>query len=289
MARQLAEEPGLGSPSGRAGVLTVAVSGDLFEDCPALTVGYIREPHRLEIRCLTLAPTGEGPHVTPAEEPAEEAHASADPAVEAISVREVTDAWQRIVGWLQRHAPESWAALRPGASSAAIADLEADLGFPLPAGLRALWLLSAGDDGAGGRGCLPGNTALMTPAAAAATYRLKMDAQSHQDTLNARRAEYERITVWRPSRIPVFALGPADSTSGLYLDSETGSLGRWSRYNEPPDEEVDTLVTYLEGTADALEHPAMAYQDKPGLVGGTLVWLSNLDAAGEDRWQPWNG
>lgn len=53
-----------------------------------------------------------------------------------------------------------------------------------------------------------------------------MGAQTHEDTFNTNRPQEERITVWKATRIPVNALGPTDSTSGLYLDAETGSLGR---------------------------------------------------------------
>jgi hypothetical protein len=116
-----------------------------------------------------------------------------------------------------------------------------------------------------------------------------MDAQAHQDTLNARRPECDRITVWKPTWIPVVASGVADRTSGLYLDVATGYLGRWSRYYEAPGDELDTLVTYLEEVADMLEAPALATRDKPGAVGGALVWGSRLDPAVEDRWQPLTG
>ena len=68
----------------------------------------------------------------------------------------------------------------------------------------------------------------------AATYRRKTGAPAHEDARSVGRLEDERITVWKPAWIPVVALGPTGSTSGLYLDSETGCLGRWSRYNEPP-------------------------------------------------------
>ena len=67
------------------------------------------------------------------------------------------------------------------------------------------------------------------------------------------------------------------------LDAATGYLGRWSRYYEAPGEERDTLVTYLEEMADMLGSPALAARDKPGLTGGTLVWLSSIDAVQEDR------
>ncbi|MFF4749330.1 hypothetical protein ACWD5R_34465 [Streptomyces sp. NPDC002514] len=45
----------------------------------------------------------------------------ADPDVAAVTVRQVADAWRRITGWLRHNAPDSYAALRPGAGPAAIA------------------------------------------------------------------------------------------------------------------------------------------------------------------------
>ncbi|MEV7567726.1 SMI1/KNR4 family protein [Streptomyces tanashiensis] len=47
-------------------------------------------------------------------------------------------AWARIVHWLEEHAPGDAAALRPGASEAALDALEDGLGFPLDPALRAL-------------------------------------------------------------------------------------------------------------------------------------------------------
>ncbi len=290
MAGRLADDPDLGVPSGLHGILTVTVDGDLFEDCPALAIGYINEPGRIEIRYLTLAPSAEpAAHAQdrePDREPDLEQVWPADPDVAAITVREVADAWHRITRWLRDNAPDSHTALRTGADLAAVAALESELGIRIPVELTVLWLLTAGDDGADGRGCLPGNRALMPLDDVAAVHRLKTDAQAQHDIDNAGRPEDERIIVWRPTWIPVVAHGPADRVSGLYLDTGTGFLGRWSRYDDHPDEELDTLVTYLEETADALEAPALAPRDKPGLIGGTLVWLSSIDPAREDRWRP---
>ncbi|MFF1764734.1 hypothetical protein [Streptomyces sp. NPDC058249] len=291
LAGRLADDPDMGRSSGLPGILTVTVDGDMFEDCPDLSVGYIREPDRIEIRFLSAAPPTEP--ATDAQEQEQEQEQErdrpVDPVAATVTVRQVADAWRRITGWLKHNAPDSYAALRAGACPAAIAALEDDLGIRIPVELHVLWLLTSGDDGSNGWGCLPGNRALMTLDAVAAAYRLKMDAQAHEDALNARRPEHDRITVWKATRIPVVALGPADSTSGLYLDAATGYLGRWSRYNEGPGDVLDTLVTYLEEAADMLEAPALATRDKPGLIGGTLVWLSSIDPAQADRWQPLTG
>ena len=35
-----------------------------------------------------------------------------------------------------------------------------------------------------------------------------------------------------------------------------------------------------------LETLALVTRDKPGLIGGKLVWLSSTDPAREDWWQP---
>ncbi|WP_338682233.1 hypothetical protein QD712_07330 [Streptomyces acidiscabies] len=282
VAGQLADDPDLGHPSGLPGILSVRIEDDVIEDCPALAIGYIREPDRIQIRFLTLARPVEAPEpVAEQEEP----EPRADLVTEATTARQVADAWRRITYWLQRHAPDSYAALRPGADLGVLAALEGELGIRLPVELRVLWTLTEGDDGADGWGCLPGNMALMNLADVAHRYRLKMDAQANLGTHNADHSEDERITVWEATRIPVIALSPADNTMGLYLDAATGYLGFWSRYDEPPGEELDTLVTYLEETADMLEAPALATRDKPGLVGGALVWLSGIDPAHEHHWQ----
>ncbi|MFE9769526.1 hypothetical protein ACFYPC_34245 [Streptomyces sp. NPDC005808] len=289
LAGQLADEPGMGRPSGLPGILTVTVDGDMFEDCPDLSVGYVREPDRIEIRFLRAASSTEPSTDARDQGQGRAPDRSADPVAAAVTVREVADAWRRITGWLKHNAPDSYAALRAGAGPAAIAALEDGLGIRIPVELHALWLLTAGDDGGDGWGCLPGNRALLTLDAVAAVHRLKMDSQAREDVLNTDRPEGERITVWKATWIPVVALGPADRTSGLYLDADSGYLGRWSRYNEGRGEVLDTLVTYLEEAADLLEAPVLATGDKPGLIGGALVWLSSIDPAQEDRWQPWTG
>lgn len=38
-----------------------------------------------------------------------------------------------------------------------------------------------------------------------------------------------------------------------------------------------------------LETPALATRGQPGLIGGTLIWLSGVDPAREDPWRPLTG
>lgn len=212
-------------------------------------------------------------------------------AEDAIAAREITEAWRRITDWLALHAPDSLAALRPGASPAEIDAVERELGGPrVPAALRALWTLTSGDDGAaadtdtdtdtgtdtgtGTRtrtrtrtrvGCLPGNRALIPLDSVAAAYR-----------------SLSGTAGWRPGRLPVISRGPADRSSGLFLDTETGHLGHWTRHGAEADEDTpDSLGSYLEETADTLEHPALATGDRPGTSGGTVVWESGAVSAAE--------
>ncbi|MET9657598.1 hypothetical protein [Streptomyces sp. NPDC006510] len=59
LAGRLADDPDMGRSSGLPGILTVTVDGDLFEDCPVLDIGRIREPDRIEIRYVSLLASAE--------------------------------------------------------------------------------------------------------------------------------------------------------------------------------------------------------------------------------------
>ncbi|OAR21871.1 hypothetical protein A8W25_30845 [Streptomyces sp. ERV7] len=194
-----------------------------------------------------------------------------------MAVRQVTDAWQRIETWLRAHAPASYACLKPGASQGEIAALEEALDARVPADLKALWSLHAGVRGRQGAGFLLDNYALMDLDGVVSVYQMKMDSQRHEETLNAiRRAEgrgEDEFTIWKPSWVPVFSFGPTDLIYGIYLDTETGALHRWSNsYEAQDDERRETLITYLEEVADFLETPGLAVGARPGLAGGALVW-----------------
>ncbi|HET6356516.1 hypothetical protein [Streptomyces sp.] len=133
----------------------------------------------------------------------------------------------------------------------------------------------------------------MTLDAVTAFHLQQMDAQRSEDALNANRRTPgdDQITIWKPSWIPVCSFGVTDRTSGLYLDTETGYLGHWSRYNEDrgDEDERDTLTTYLEEIADSLETPSLATRDKPGLINGSLVWGSMINPDQEDQWVAFEG
>lgn len=103
-------------------------------------------------------------------------------------------------------------------------------------------MLTGGDDGVDGAGCLPGNQALMAPDSVVGWYRQQRDSQARQGAMNARCPDDDRITVWNDSWIPIAAYGPPDHrppdhTSGLYLDTgyrPPRPLVPIPRYNEAP-------------------------------------------------------
>ncbi|MCF2436754.1 hypothetical protein LV779_31920 [Streptomyces thinghirensis] len=55
----MADDPEMGRPSALPGILSVTVDGAVFEDCPDPTIGYIREPDRIQIRYVNAVPTAD--------------------------------------------------------------------------------------------------------------------------------------------------------------------------------------------------------------------------------------
>lgn len=205
-----------------------------------------------------------------------------DPRMEEIEVRQVIDAWQRIVMWLTEYAPASAGALRPGASEADLAAVEETLGVRVPAELKALWGLNAGVDNVDGAAFLLRNWALMTPDSVIRFYRMQMGIQQRDGN--------DEFTVWKPSWIPVCSFGAADVAFGLYLDTRGGELWRWSRYGDVRAEpEFESVTVLLEEMADTLEAPSLAGLPKPGLVEGGLSWGPPSDPDREALWEPLAG
>ncbi|MFE7173218.1 SMI1/KNR4 family protein [Streptomyces sp. NPDC057616] len=194
-----------------------------------------------------------------------------DAAQEETAGRQVTDAWTRIETWLRVHAPASHEALLPGASEQELIHLEDVLGTRLPAELTALWRLHAGVHDARGAGFLFRNWALMNVADVAEYHGNQMRLGDDD--------------VWLRPWIPFCSAGVHDRSFVLYVDAKTGTVGYSSRYGERR-EEFASLSVYLEEMADALEVPALAGKEKPGLADGALVWGPVGDVPG---WQPYNG
>ncbi|MFD7169752.1 SMI1/KNR4 family protein [Streptomyces violascens] len=201
-----------------------------------------------------------------------------------ITGRQVTDAWRRIEGWLREHAPATYAALGPGADDEQINAVENALGFAVPVELRMLWGLVSGGN-VKGRGPWRDNNNLISLDEVIGHYRLKLKIQADLDENHEKfaRLEEDRAIAWQRLWIPVFSTRVYDTSHGAFLDAGNGLMWKWTRYAyiPPTDKDPqDSIVTYMEDLADALEYPALA-EDTPGLVEGALVWRSCV-RAGED-------
>ncbi|WP_405935345.1 SMI1/KNR4 family protein [Streptomyces sp. NBC_00726] len=183
---------------------------------------------------------------------------------DAPAAERVTRAWAQILEWLAAYTPPSYAALRPGASDDELARLEALLGAEVPEELKALWRLSAGEDGVNGSGLMLGAWTLMPLDAVAEVHRRQTETE---DELGE-----EGPAFWESSWIPFCSHGSDDTGYGLYLDGRTGAVHRWTRYGDR-DREYASLAAYLELMAISLEAPLTAAgPEKPGMLHGTLVW-----------------
>ncbi|MEO3978099.1 SMI1/KNR4 family protein [Streptomyces sp. CAU 1734] len=279
LARQLEDDPLLGSPTSDPSGYVARIDGEVFEDCPDLNVYYAYGPPLLEegqvrirrveaVRQAAGEPEQRGAVLVP------------DPGRAELEVRQVTGAWLRIEAWLREHAPVSYASLRAGASGEEISGLEGVLGVRIPAGLKALWRLRAGVDGGAGAVFLLENWALMSLDSVISFHERQMWSQQRDGGSD--------LPLWKAAWIPVCSFGADDQTYGLYLDAETGQLCTWDRYGERRPA-FDSLTTYLEEMADALEAPSLVTGARPGLAHGGLAWGPPADPDIEAAWVPFTG
>ncbi|MFI8219870.1 SMI1/KNR4 family protein [Streptomyces sp. NPDC085932] len=285
LARQLAEDPRLGEQAGRRGLHMATIDGDTFDECPPLIVRYAYGPplldaDRVEIRDVEAS--GPLPDADDRQAPTVEP----EPRFEQIAARQVSEAWRRIITWLEQHTPVTHGALLPGASPDGIVALEQALGLRIPAELRALWLLCAGAEDTAGAALMPdnGGWALMPLDTVASVYRRHME---HQRDLQAHQG-FEEATVWRPSWIPLCSWSMTDTSYGLFLDAETGRIGHWDDTSVRTVGD-QTLSMLFEEMADKLEHPQLATGYLPGLIGGRLVWGPPLASDEAVMWQQFTG
>jgi cell wall assembly regulator SMI1 len=144
---------------------------------------------------------------------------------------DVIAAWERLEAVLGHHPPTT--EILPGASDELLAAAEVELGFRLPADLRALWGRCGGSAGP----LAPEGEALLGVRQALETYHL----------LN-------QPGVWETTWIPFTADEPDDPFSGTFIDAATGLIGSWNRqdYSHLYDDDR-TLTGYLAEVADELQ------------------------------------
>ncbi len=185
---------------------------------------------------------------------------------------QVEAAWGRLVGWLEQHAPTSYASLLPPAAETEIANADATLrqrlGFALPSELVALWRLCGGvehqyieaneEEGEVGSGAfLPGGI-LLGPI----------------DALRPRLPEIGRGDTWGAAVVPWLTGDEAGPESGHYVGAD--GVGYWSLPDNLACDKpgYPSIASYLEVVHRTLtEGPADAMgPEVPGLVWGCLVW-----------------
>lgn len=194
---------------------------------------------------------------------------------------EVDETWDRIVGWLERHAPAVAGAIDPPAAESVLARAETAVGVPLPADLVAWWRRADGM-----RWTNPHPGALLPP---------RFVPHSVQRALESRRMWLEVMSscheepeppsgpagspgdVWSPVWMPIAADGGGTE---LFVDLRGGSAhGCVMTYDKVGAATLapqwPSVTAMLAEVADALE--------KEAPVCGRLIW------AGEDGTISWDG
>lgn len=159
-----------------------------------------------------------------------------------MAVEDVGRAWQRVVSWLEAHAPVT--ALATASSALAPATPEAidaaqeRMGVVFPPELRT-WLLTAGMDGAPDaavEGVLPGSGGLLGLGSMERRYGLKTEIE-RDDPSDAPDCPF-----WHEQWIPVFS--DSDACYGTFLDARTGRIGSFGD-GDPPSFGVHASLSAL--------------------------------------------
>ncbi len=185
-----------------------------------------------------------------------------------VSTALVEQSWDRIETWLARHAPETFATLRPGASTEAVLAAQRETGLVFPDDLVASLRRHDGVEQRPGGFRLPGGHTLLSAAAIPAQTRTMADAIAQVDTGGSLLGTY-----WHPQWI---LIAPDGSGGALALDARPGAtlgavgqlehgegtrFGRWG-----------TIGDLLAAVADALERGAALDRRLPLAFGGRLAW-----------------
>ncbi|MFE9767942.1 SMI1/KNR4 family protein [Streptomyces sp. NPDC005808] len=176
-------------------------------------------------------------------------------------VDEVTSAWERIVRWLEEHAPASAQALRPAATSEDISSLNERLGFEVPEVLKAWLRMNNGSTAKDTTRPIPGGGVTRIPHADSGLFPGGMVfhgceeiAREHGEYLHLARGMNDE-DYWKPAWLPVVAL--SDAPYGFILDAgQPGEAAPVLRFAEAyyPAPHLASLGDLLRPMADVLEH-----------------------------------
>ncbi|WP_426567538.1 hypothetical protein [Streptomyces canus] len=183
--------------------------------------------------------------------------------------------WGRITSWLSRHAPATYARLRPPVSPEALAWYERRIGAPVHDDLKAWWEMNEG-------------TYLFAfPAFLDGHAPLSIDGSFFCHPL-----EDAEERGWQRSWVPFACNDPNDPYSGMFHDAQTGFVGHWAEAELPAVSHGTTLADYLEKQEAALYETSARRpgQDVPGLWNGLLVWDDPDHPLHDDLdgWQPFH-
>ncbi len=181
-------------------------------------------------------------------------------------------ATRRIVAWLNKHAPESAARLRPPATSKALETLAKALGQPLPPELVAMWQVHDG---------LPifeyaGLGATESKRRRAGLEKLRKEGTFANHEVFAQSEPLIQSVKWHPGWIPL----AEDGCGNLYcLDLAPGPAGcvgqviKWEMAGGPFADSSVGLAEMLERYAAALESGKFKYEVDSGTYDGPFVDL----------------
>ncbi len=181
---------------------------------------------------------------------------------------DVRQAWGRVTGWLEQHAPAVFAALGGPGSATAVRATETRMGLVFPTEMRQ-WLL-ANDIDAGRRpdsgsplvalgcgGVLPGGGLLLGLTDIERVHLHRTAVAEREPSADPDHPS------WRREWVPVAA--ESDGFYGRFLDTRTGTVGSWTEGAFPRDAEHASLTAFFQAVADDLEG-----RDAEGTAGRRL-------------------
>ena len=174
----------------------------------------------------------------------------------------MNEVWERLEAYLREHAPELHDGLAPGASEAALSQLERTLGYPLPGDLRAS--LARHDGERGSVGFLSHD--LLSCEGIRASWETQRQVGGED---------------WRTGWIPVAHDGAGNY---VYVDAASGAVRSFDHEGWVHAELADAWREVLEEAADLLEDDQPSYDEDLGWVLDGEEWeeLHEMLVGGEE-------
>ncbi|WP_432061340.1 SMI1/KNR4 family protein [Streptomyces sp. S1] len=185
--------------------------------------------------------------------------------------------WINITDWLNEYAPGTHARLSPAATSEMIRETEQSIGSAIHPDLKSILLVNNGFDAPG-----MDLTTLVSPNYCDVTNQgLGILGLTHIEAIHERMmwihqnaveegAADEDEPMWKTSYIPI--VSEWDGFYGIFLDSETGRVGRWSEGGTTTLQQGVFLADFLEDSFERLSRVRPDGEEFPKVDNGFLVW-----------------